>query len=95
MLRFQEILTMSSLTVLVQRKRHSNATIRSLLPGLSAGLFFTGRDAGVDAVPGSAWERYIAESAGIKIAFDVLTPTNKDIYVDRSYFGYEGMLNIF
>jgi len=52
------------------------------------------QDAGVDAVLGSAWERYIAESTGIKIAFDVLIPTNKDIYVDRSYFGYEGMLNI-
>jgi light-independent protochlorophyllide reductase B subunit len=46
----------------------------------------------VDAVLGSAWERYLAEEAGIRIAFDVFSPTNKDLYVDRPYFGHEGML---
>jgi nitrogenase molybdenum-iron protein beta chain len=48
----------------------------------------------VDAVIGSAWEKYIAEELGIKIAFDILSPTNRDIYLDRAYFGYEGMLNM-
>ncbi|HEY5583867.1 MAG TPA: nitrogenase component 1, partial [Ruminiclostridium sp.] len=51
-------------------------------------------DIKVDAVVGSAWEKYIAEEVGIKIAFDVLNPTNRDVYVDKEYFGYEGMLNI-
>ena len=51
-------------------------------------------DADVDAVVGSAWEKYIAEEVGIKLAFDVLYPTNRDVYLDRPYFGYEGMLNI-
>lgn len=51
-------------------------------------------DTEVDAIIGSAWEKYIAEELGIKLAFDVLAPTNRDVYVDRSYFGYEGMLNI-
>jgi nitrogenase molybdenum-iron protein alpha/beta subunit len=36
----------------------------------------------------------MAEEIGIKVAFDVLNPTNRDIYVDRAYFGYDGMLNI-
>jgi nitrogenase molybdenum-iron protein beta chain len=31
---------------------------------------------------------------GIKLAFDVFSPTNRDVYLDRPYFGYEGMLNI-
>jgi light-independent protochlorophyllide reductase B subunit len=48
----------------------------------------------VDAVLGSAWEKYMAEELGIKLAFDVFAPSNKDIYIDRAYFGYEGMLNI-
>ncbi|WP_368490951.1 nitrogenase component 1 [Clostridium sp. BJN0013] len=48
----------------------------------------------VDTVIGSAWEKYMAEEIGIKVAFDVLNPTNRDIYVDRAYFGYDGMLNI-
>ena len=51
-------------------------------------------DIKVDAVVGSAWEKYIAEEVGIKIAFDVLNPTNRDVYVDKEYFGYVGMLNI-
>ena len=51
-------------------------------------------DIGVDVVVGSAWEKYIAEEVGIKIAFDVLSPTNRDVYLDKEYFGYEGMLNI-
>jgi len=46
----------------------------------------------VDAVLGSAWEKYLAEEAGIRIAFDVFSPTNKDIYLDRPFFGYDGML---
>jgi light-independent protochlorophyllide reductase B subunit len=48
----------------------------------------------ISAVIGSAWEKYMAEELGIKIAFDVLAPTNRDIYLDRAYFGYEGMLNM-
>lgn len=48
----------------------------------------------VDTVIGSAWEKYMAEEIGIKVAFDVLNPTNRDIYVDRAYLGYDGMLNI-
>jgi nitrogenase molybdenum-iron protein beta chain len=48
----------------------------------------------VDAVLGSAWEKYMAEELGIKLAFDVFAPSDKDIYIDRAYFGYEGMLNI-
>jgi len=48
----------------------------------------------VDAIFGSAWETYLAEELGIRIAFDVLSPTNRDVYLDRAYFGYEGMLNI-
>jgi nitrogenase molybdenum-iron protein beta chain len=46
----------------------------------------------VDAVLGSAWEKYLAEEAGIRIAFDVFSPTNRDIYLDRPFFGHEGML---
>ncbi|WP_375515427.1 nitrogenase component 1 [uncultured Nostoc sp.] len=49
---------------------------------------------GVDAVIGSAWEKYMAEELGIKIAFDVFSPTNRETYVDKPYFGYEGMINI-
>jgi nitrogenase molybdenum-iron protein alpha/beta subunit len=52
------------------------------------------KDMDVDAVLGSAWEKYMAEEVGIKIAFDVLSPTNMDVYLDRAYFGYKGMLNI-
>ncbi|MHC1682765.1 MAG: nitrogenase component 1 [Clostridiaceae bacterium] len=52
------------------------------------------KDLGVDAVVGSAWEKYIAEEVGIKIAFDILNPTNREVYIDKPYFGYEGMLNI-
>ncbi len=48
----------------------------------------------VDAVIGSAWEKYMAEELGIKLAFDVFSPTNRDIYIDRAYFGYDGMLNM-
>lgn len=52
------------------------------------------KNSGVDAVLGSAWEKYMAEEVGVKIAFDVLTPTNMDVYVDKAYFGYDGMLNV-
>lgn len=51
-------------------------------------------DISVDAVVGSAWEKYIAEEVGIKIAFDILNPTNREVYIDKPYFGYEGMLNM-
>jgi nitrogenase molybdenum-iron protein beta chain len=51
-------------------------------------------DARPDAIIGSSWEKYIAEEAGIRTAFDCFTPTNRVSYVDRPYFGYEGMLNI-
>jgi nitrogenase molybdenum-iron protein alpha/beta subunit len=49
---------------------------------------------GVDAVLGSSWERYIAEGLEIPLTFDLISPTNRDFYVDRAYFGYEGMLNL-
>ncbi|MDP4177321.1 MAG: nitrogenase component 1 [Bacillota bacterium] len=48
----------------------------------------------IDVVIGSAWEKYMAEEIGIKAAFDVFSPTNRDVYVDRAYFGYDGMLNM-
>lgn len=48
----------------------------------------------VDAVIGSSWETYIAQELDIKVTFDLLSPTNRDTYIDRPYFGYEGMLNI-
>ena len=48
----------------------------------------------VDAVLGSSWENYISQETDIKLAFDLLTPTNRDIYLDKAYFGYEGMLNM-
>jgi nitrogenase molybdenum-iron protein alpha/beta subunit len=57
---------------------------------IKAGL----RQVEVDALLGSAWEKYLAEELGIKLSFDVLAPTNQDIYIDRAYFGYDGMLNI-
>lgn len=47
-----------------------------------------------DAVIGSAWERYMAEEIGIKVAFDLFAPSNREVYLDRTYFGYEGMLNL-
>jgi nitrogenase molybdenum-iron protein beta chain len=48
----------------------------------------------VDAVIGSAWEKYMAEELGVKIAFDVFSPTNRETYLDKPYFGYEGMVNM-
>jgi len=51
-------------------------------------------ESGVDAVIGSAWEKYMAEELGIKIAFDVFSPTNRETYLDKPYFGYEGMINM-
>jgi light-independent protochlorophyllide reductase B subunit len=50
-------------------------------------------DSNVDAVFGSSWEYYLAEEVGIKFAFDVFSPTNRQNYLNRAYFGYEGMLN--
>ena len=48
----------------------------------------------MDAVLGSAWEHYISQELGIKLSFDIFSPTNRDIYLDKTYFGYEGMLNM-
>ena len=48
----------------------------------------------IDSVIGSSWEKYLGEKVGIKLTFDCFNPTNRDVYVDRAYFGYEGMLNI-
>jgi len=45
-------------------------------------------------VLGSSWEKYLARELGIQLAFDVLSPTDRDAYLDRAYFGYEGMLNM-
>ncbi len=52
------------------------------------------KDNDPDAVLGSSWEKYIAEEAGIKLAFDCFIPTNRTSYIDRPYFGYDGMLNL-
>jgi light-independent protochlorophyllide reductase B subunit len=52
------------------------------------------REFPTDAIIGSAWEKYIAEELDIQLAFDVLSPTNREIYLDKAYFGYEGMLNL-
>jgi light-independent protochlorophyllide reductase B subunit len=51
-------------------------------------------ESSVDAVFGSAWERYISQEVGIKLSFDLFSPTNRDIYQDKVYFGYDGMLNM-
>ena len=51
-------------------------------------------ESNIDAVLGSAWEKYIGQETGIKLAFDVFSPTDRDIYLDKPYFGYEGMLNL-
>ncbi len=51
-------------------------------------------ESNVDAVFGSAWERYIAQEAGIKLSFDLFSPTTRDVYTDKTYFGYDGMLNM-
>lgn len=48
----------------------------------------------VDSIIGSSWEKYIGEEIGIKLSFDNFSPTNRDVYVDRAYMGYDGMLNI-
>lgn len=52
-----------------------------------------GRD-DLQAVLGSAWEGYLAKELGLRLAFDLLSPTNRDTYLDRPYLGYEGMLNM-
>jgi len=51
-------------------------------------------DSRADAVIGSSWEKYMAEEIGMKVAFDVFSPTNRDVYLDKAYMGYEGMLNM-
>lgn len=48
----------------------------------------------LDAVFGSAWENYLAEELKIKVAFDLMQPTNRTCYCDKPYWGYDGMLNI-
>ena len=48
----------------------------------------------IDAIIGSSWEYYIAKELGIKLAFDVFSPTNRDIYLDRAFLGYDGMLTM-
>ncbi len=52
------------------------------------------REVDTDAVLGSAWEKYMAEELGIRIAFDVFSPTNRETYLDKPYFGYEGTINM-
>jgi light-independent protochlorophyllide reductase B subunit len=51
-------------------------------------------DSKANAVIGSSWEKYMAEELGIRIAFDLFAPTNRDVYLDKAYMGYEGMLNM-
>jgi nitrogenase molybdenum-iron protein beta chain len=51
-------------------------------------------DSDLDAVFGSAWEKYLAEELGTKVACDLLQPTNRTFYRDSAYFGYEGMINM-
>lgn len=46
----------------------------------------------VDLVIGSAWEKYLAEELGIKVAFDVFSPTNRISYISEPYMGYDGMI---
>jgi Nitrogenase molybdenum-iron protein, alpha and beta chains len=48
----------------------------------------------VDAVVGTSWESYMAKELGIKVAFDLFAPTNRDVYLDKAYFGFTGMLNM-
>jgi light-independent protochlorophyllide reductase B subunit len=48
----------------------------------------------LDAVFGSAWEKYLGEELGIRCAFDLMQPTNRTCYRDGAYWGYDGMLNL-
>ncbi len=50
------------------------------------------KEAEVDLVIGSAWEKYIAEELDIKVSFDVFSPSNRVLYLNEPYLGYEGML---
>lgn len=52
------------------------------------------KSSNVDSIIGSSWEKYIGEEVGVKLTFDNFSPTNRDVYVDRAYMGYDGMLNI-
>lgn len=47
-----------------------------------------------DMLIGSAWEKYIGEEVGIKILVDVFEPTNRELYINESYYGYDGMLHL-
>lgn len=48
----------------------------------------------VDLLIGSAWENYIGEELGIRIRIDAFEPTNRELYVNESYMGYDGMLHL-
>jgi light-independent protochlorophyllide reductase B subunit len=50
------------------------------------------RSSEVDLVIGSAWEKYLAEELGIKVAFDAFSPSNRISYISEPYMGYEGMV---
>ena len=52
------------------------------------------KQANVEVMIGSAWEKYLCEEYGIKIEMDLLSPTNREVYINEPYFGYEGMLRI-
>lgn len=52
------------------------------------------QEANVSAVVGSSWEVYLAKELGIKVGFDLFLPTNRDVYLDKEYFGFTGMLNM-
>jgi nitrogenase molybdenum-iron protein alpha/beta subunit len=51
-------------------------------------------DHDLDVIFGSAWEKYLAEELGTKVACDLLQPTNRTCYRDGAYFGYDGMLHM-
>jgi nitrogenase molybdenum-iron protein alpha/beta subunit len=48
----------------------------------------------VDMIIGSSWEKYIGEELGIKVIVDAFEPSNREVYVNESYFGYDGMLHL-
>jgi light-independent protochlorophyllide reductase B subunit len=102
---FEELEMIPELVMLRSDNAHSREVLKDELDrlGISPKVVFGAdgyaikkalSESDVDAVLGSSWERYIAEELGIKLSFDILTPTNRDIYIDRPYFGYDGMLNM-
>jgi nitrogenase molybdenum-iron protein alpha/beta subunit len=62
------------------------------IDGFKVKQALTGSD--LDVVFGSAWEKYLGEELGVKVACDLLQPTNRTFYRDSAYFGYEGMINM-